>query len=89
MQRDVARRQIHIRGIVQGVGFRPIVYNLAQGLGLCGYVLNSSAGVTIEVEGQCAELDSFVSRLGQETHLWRKSRISPSRCLRVPGTAIS
>jgi len=62
----ISRRQIHIRGIVQGVGFRPFVYNLAQGLGLCGYVLNSSAGVTIEVEGDCSELDRFVSRLGRE-----------------------
>ena len=62
----ISRRQIHIRGIVQGVGFRPFVYNLAQGLGLYGYVLNSSAGVTIEVEGESWELDRFVSRLGDE-----------------------
>ena len=40
-----------MRGIVQGVGFRPFVYNLAHELGLTGYVLNSSAGVTIEIEG--------------------------------------
>jgi len=68
MQRDgfVSRRQIHVRGIVQGVGFRPFVYNLAQGLGLNGYVLNSSAGVTIEVEGESGELDRFVSRLSGE-----------------------
>ena len=68
MRRDgaISRRQIHIRGIVQGVGFRPFVYNLAQGLGLCGYVLNSSAGVTIEVEGESDELDRFVNRLGDE-----------------------
>ena len=68
MQRDgfVSRRQILIRGIVQGVGFRPFVYNLAQGLGLNGYVLNSSAGVTIEVEGESGELDRFVGRLGDE-----------------------
>jgi hydrogenase maturation protein HypF len=68
MQRDgaISRRQIHVRGIVQGVGFRPFVYNLAQGLGLCGYVLNSSAGVTIEVEGEGCELDRFVTRLGDE-----------------------
>ena len=63
---SISRRQIHIRGIVQGVGFRPFVYNLAQGLGLSGYVLNSSAGVVIEVEGESGELDRFVSRLGRE-----------------------
>ena len=68
MQRDgaISRRQIHVRGIVQGVGFRPFVYNLAQRLGLSGYVLNSSAGVTIEVEGESGELDRFVGLLGEE-----------------------
>ena len=63
---SISRRQIDVRGIVQGVGFRPFVYNLAHGLGLHGYVLNSSAGVTIEVEGERGELDRFVSRLGEE-----------------------
>src|SRR5579864_2677622 len=63
---SISRRQIHIRGVVQGVGFRPFVYNLAQGLGLRGYVLNSSAGVVIEVEGESGEVERFVSRLGQE-----------------------
>ncbi len=62
----ISRRQIRIRGIVQGVGFRPFVYNLAHVLGLSGFVLNSSAGVTIEVEGGSSELDRFVRRLGSE-----------------------
>src|SRR5215472_6119422 len=57
----ISRRQIHVRGIVQGVGFRPFVYNLANSLGLSGYVLNSSAGVTIEVEGE--ELEQFLKTL--------------------------
>ena len=62
----IARRQIQIRGIVQGVGFRPFVYNLAKGLGLRGYVLNSSAGVTVEVEGEGGDLDRFVNRLADD-----------------------
>ncbi len=45
------RRHIDVRGIVQGVGFRPFVYKLAQSLSLTGYVFNSSSGVTIEIEG--------------------------------------
>ena len=48
------RRQgarIHISGVVQGVGFRPFVYGLAQHLQLTGWVRNSSAGVDIEAEG--------------------------------------
>jgi hydrogenase maturation protein HypF len=62
----LARRQIRIRGVVQGVGFRPFVHNLARRLGLAGYVLNSSAGVVAEVEGAPAALDSFVESLRTE-----------------------
>jgi hydrogenase maturation protein HypF len=57
------RKQIRVHGIVQGVGFRPFVYNLAQKLGLSGYVLNSSAGVLIEVEGDPAQVEFFVREL--------------------------
>ena len=57
---------IEINGIVQGVGFRPFVFNLARKLGLSGYVLNSSNGVSIEVEGGEAELKRFVTALKEE-----------------------
>ncbi len=57
------RKQIHVRGIVQGVGFRPFVYNLAQHLGLAGYVLNSSSGVTIEIEGTSNKIEEFLTVL--------------------------
>src|ERR1700722_19488574 len=57
------RRQIRVHGIVQGVGFRPFVYHLAQKLGLSGYVLNSSAGVLIEVEGDPAQIELFAREL--------------------------
>ena len=49
------RVRIAIRGAVQGVGFRPFVYRLATQLGLNGWVLNSTQGVTIEAEGMTAE----------------------------------
>jgi len=62
----LARRQIRIRGVVQGVGFRPFVHNLAQEMGLAGFVLNSSAGVTVEVEGAPGELDRFAARVQAE-----------------------
>jgi hydrogenase maturation protein HypF len=48
---------------VQGVGFRPFVFNLAHQLGLGGFVLNSSAGVVIEIEGESADLERFVETL--------------------------
>jgi hydrogenase maturation protein HypF len=61
-----SRRQIHVGGIVQGVGFRPFVYKLAQELGLNGYVLNSSSGVIIELEGADPQLECFLGRLRNE-----------------------
>ena len=61
----VLRKKIQVRGVVQGVGFRPFVYNLARGLGLSGYVLNSSSGVTIEIEGSDAAVSQFLETLAQ------------------------
>jgi hydrogenase maturation protein HypF len=57
------RRHIDVRGIVQGVGFRPFVYKLAQSLSLTGYVFNSSSGVTIEIEGDEPSLNTFIETL--------------------------
>ena len=51
--------RLFIEGIVQGVGFRPHVYNLARSLGLSGYVLNDSRGVTIEAEAPEEVLKKF------------------------------
>jgi len=45
------RLKLRVRGVVQGVGFRPFVYALARRFGLSGFVLNDSEGVLIEVEG--------------------------------------
>ncbi|OGW51886.1 MAG: carbamoyltransferase HypF [Nitrospirae bacterium RBG_13_43_8] len=59
-----SRVKIFVKGIVQGVGFRPFVYSLAKSLNLKGYVLNSSKGVTIEVEGDSSK--TFVERLTRE-----------------------
>jgi hydrogenase maturation protein HypF len=57
------RKHVQVRGIVQGVGFRPFVYNLARSLGLTGYVFNSSSGVTIEIEGSEEEIYTFLDTL--------------------------
>ncbi len=58
--------RVHITGIVQGVGFRPFVYNLATRLELKGWVKNTSAGVEIEVDGEQEVLDLFVKTLRDE-----------------------
>ncbi|MFN2220187.1 MAG: acylphosphatase, partial [Anaerolineae bacterium] len=60
------RRQIGVRGVVQGVGFRPFVYRLAHDHELNGWVLNHSGGVEIEVEGAPAALDAFVRALTEQ-----------------------
>jgi hydrogenase maturation protein HypF len=52
-----------VRGIVQGVGFRPWIYRVARGLGLTGRVWNHSRGVTIEVFGDPAALHAFATAL--------------------------
>src|SRR5579871_2880249 len=57
------RRAIIVRGIVQGVGFRPFVYNLAERLGLNGFVRNQTGTLLIEVEGEPPELDRFLTEL--------------------------
>jgi hydrogenase maturation protein HypF len=48
-----------VTGVVQGVGFRPFIYNLARAHRLTGWVLNSSEGVHIEVEGPVKAVDAF------------------------------
>ncbi len=60
------RVKITIHGAVQGVGFRPFIFRLASELNLKGFVLNSSAGVQIEAEGEKYILDSFVLRIEKE-----------------------
>lgn len=60
------RVQIAIVGVVQGVGFRPFVFRLAQELGLDGWVRNDERGVTVEVEGPSAALGTFAERLASE-----------------------
>ncbi len=60
------RRQIEVSGIVQGVGFRPYVYRLATGRQLSGTIRNTSAGVTIEIQGPVEAVQDFVERLPAE-----------------------
>jgi hydrogenase maturation protein HypF len=54
---------IRVRGVVQGVGFRPFVYRLARAKDLCGWVSNAEEGVVIHLEGPEEEVRSFLSEL--------------------------
>lgn len=60
-KRTPTRARVIARGVVQGVGFRPYVYKLARDYGLAGWVLNSTEGVVIEVEGE--RVEDFVADL--------------------------
>jgi hydrogenase maturation protein HypF len=57
------RIRVDVRGVVQGVGFRPFVFDLATSLGLSGWVLNTSDGVTAEVQGAVCAVQAFLERL--------------------------
>ena len=60
---DRVRHRLVVSGVVQGVGFRPVVYALASKFGLSGSVGNDSMGVTIEIEGSAAAVAEFRNRL--------------------------
>jgi hydrogenase maturation protein HypF len=60
------RLRVRVTGTVQGVGFRPFVYRLADELGLAGWVLNDTLGVLIEVEGSASGVAGFLERLAGE-----------------------
>jgi len=71
--RPVAEREamttaclIKVRGVVQGVGFRPFVYRIASELKLAGWVLNGEEGVAIHLEGDEERVQQFIRRLKSE-----------------------
>jgi len=66
LRRLTERRRVRVTGTVQGVGFRPFVFRQAVGLGLAGFVLNDSAGVLIEVEGDQDKVAELCRLLSEE-----------------------
>lgn len=60
------RRRWHLTGQVQGVGFRPFIYRLAQRCEVSGYVRNDNRGVTVEAQGSVAQLKRFSRALDEE-----------------------
>jgi hydrogenase maturation protein HypF len=62
----IARRRIRVRGVVQGVGYRPFVSRLAEEEQLAGWVSNDSEGVVAEVEGDPERIERLVARLNEE-----------------------
>lgn len=66
MQSGSGGLKVWVRGIVQGVGFRPFIYTLAESIGLKGWVKNTSSGVEIEVSGSTEQLERFVAAIRSE-----------------------
>lgn len=60
---DPIRRRVAVRGIVQGVGFRPAMHRSASALGLVGMVGNDGTGVFVEIEGARETVDAFIDGL--------------------------
>src|SRR5918995_4032535 len=65
----IMAKHILVKGIVQGVGFRPYVYGLATRCHLRGWVCNTSGGVEIVVDGQTDDLEQFIQNLPVERPL--------------------
>ncbi|MGA1839176.1 MAG: carbamoyltransferase HypF [bacterium] len=64
LHRDMhIRKRICIKGVVQGIGFRPFIYRLANEKDLKGVVFNTEQGITIEVEGEENNIDQFLTDL--------------------------
>ncbi|MBS1851041.1 MAG: carbamoyltransferase HypF [Acidobacteria bacterium] len=85
-----ARRQIEVAGIVQGVGFRPFVFRLAESRNLSGHIRNTASGVTIEVQGEPSAVNDFLLHLGQEAPpLSRITNITTRELPVVPETEFS
>jgi len=57
---------IKVRGVVQGVGFRPFIYRLARQYNLNGWVQNTSGSVDIEIEGEETDTDLFLSEISNK-----------------------
>lgn len=79
--RATERRYIRVRGVVQGVGFRPFVFRLAQEMGLSGWVRNDGGGVEIEVQGPPGGVSALMARMvGEAPPLARVDAVESRRC---------
>jgi hydrogenase maturation protein HypF len=90
---DETLRRVRARvdGTVQGVGYRPFVYRLADELGIAGWVLNDERGVLVEAEGPPDAVAAFVARLSSDAPPLAEVRAvqaEPVDVLGTPGFAI-
>ena len=76
----LAASRVRVQGIVQGVGFRPFIFKLAEAGGLCGQVANTSSGVDIHVEGDPERIEAFIRAIrAQAPPLAQITAVKPRR----------
>ncbi len=80
----IKRQRIFITGRVQGVGFRPAVYRIAQTLGLSGVVYNDTKGVTVELQGEEKRIADFLPRLQSGTDKPPLAEIKSCNVVEIP-----
>ena len=68
----IVAKKIPIKGIVQGVGFRPFVYKNALKNNLTGFVNNTSKGVFVEVEGKIEDINLFIDEIIEKSPVLSK-----------------
>jgi len=76
------RTKVAIKGIVQGVGFRPFIYQLAHRYRLAGYVSNDAQGVHVEVEGSETDIERFCQAV--RVHPPPLAHIASLECTDIP-----
>jgi hydrogenase maturation protein HypF len=84
---DLQRLRLTVTGAVQGVGFRPFVFRLADRLGLSGWIANDPSGVVLEVEGGEHVLAEFAGALQMEAPPLARIQSLAARLVPVQGSA--
>ncbi len=79
------RKRLEIRGIVQGVGFRPFIYRLATTHNLKGFVLNNTTGVLIDLEGETFKIDEVIKKIKKNSPPLARIKEIESKTLPLKG----
>jgi len=85
-EESLRRVRARVDGTVQGVGYRPFVYRLADELGIAGWVLNDERGVLVEAEGPPDAVEAFVARLSSDAPPLAEVRGVQAQAVDVVGT---
>ncbi|HEV2776854.1 MAG TPA: carbamoyltransferase HypF, partial [Solirubrobacteraceae bacterium] len=86
-EETLRRVRARVDGTVQGVGYRPFVYRLADELGIAGWVLNDERGVLVEAEGPPDAVEAFVARLSADAPPLAEVRGVQAQAVDVVGAA--